>query len=63
MDYFVYILRNLKDFNYYIGSTSNVEARLAYHNSGKQRSTKSRIPFILVYSEKCNSKSEALKRE
>ena len=48
---------------YYIGSTSDVEARLAYHNAGKQRSTKHRIPFELVYVEECPTKQEALIRE
>ena len=61
--YFVYVLQSLKDGRYYIGSSANVELRLAYHNSGKQRSTKHRIPFKLVYSETLSTKSEALKRE
>ena len=61
--FYVYILRSLKDEKYYIGSTSNVESRLAYHNSGKQRSTKNRIPFELIYFESYPTKSEALKRE
>jgi putative endonuclease len=63
MSHFVYIIQSQKDHKYYIGSTSNLESRLIYHNSGRQRSTRSRIPFRLVYSEKFNSKSEALRRE
>jgi putative endonuclease len=63
MEYYVYILRSLKDGKYYIGSTSDINKRLKYHNAGKQRSTSYRIPFILVYSEKLFSKTEALKRE
>ena len=61
--YYVYILKSLKDNRYYIGSTSNVEKRLAFHNSGRQRSTKSRIPFVLVYTEEYNDRSQAEKRE
>ena len=61
--YYVYILKSLKDNKYYIGSSANVEARLAYHNSGRQRSTKHRIPFILVYQESHGSKSQAEARE
>ena len=61
--HFVYILRSQKDGKYYIGSTSDIDARVRFHNAGLQRSTKSRIPFMLVYSEVCSSKSEALKRE
>jgi putative endonuclease len=61
--YFVYILQSLKDNKYYIGSTSNVESRLKFHNSGRQRSTKHRIPFILVHSETFLNRMEAEKRE
>ena len=61
--YYVYILRSLKDEKYYIGSTSNVENRLAFHNAGRQRSTRHRIPFVLVYSESCSDRHEAEKRE
>lgn len=59
----MYIIQSLKDKKYYIGSTHDVECRLAYHNAGKQRSTKSRIPFILIYSEVFSTKAEAEKRE
>ena len=63
MAYYVYILKSLKDGKYYIGSTSDIAARLAYHNAGKQRSTKNRIPFILVYFETFQNRSEAEMRE
>jgi putative endonuclease len=63
MSYCVYILKSLKDNKFYIGSSSDVKARLAYHNSGRQRSTKTRIPFILVLVEEYDTKEEALKRE
>ena len=61
--YYVYILKSLKDNKYYIGSTSNVERRLAFHNAGWQRSTKHRAPFVLVYKECCINRSAAEKRE
>ena len=61
--YFVYILRSLSDGKYYIGSTKDISSRLSYHNSGKQRSTKNRIPFELVYSEEFVTKTDALTRE
>ena len=63
MNYYVYILRSLKDGKFYIGSTSHLKTRLSFHNAGLQRSTKSRIPFELIYSEEYGSKSEALKIE
>jgi putative endonuclease len=61
--YYVYVIKSLKDQKYYIGSTSDVEKRLSFHNSGLQRSTKNRTPFILVYQENLMNKSDALKRE
>jgi putative endonuclease len=63
MHHFVYILRSLKDKKYYIGETSNVKARLLFHNSGRQRLTKRRIPFVLILTETFTSRAEALKRE
>ncbi|MBN2485840.1 MAG: GIY-YIG nuclease family protein [Bacteroidales bacterium] len=63
MAYYVYVLKSLKDGNYYIGSTSDVTARLNYHNAARQRSTKNRIPLILIYSESCSDKKSALLRE
>ncbi len=61
--WYVYILRSLKDGGYYIGHTSDLERRLEYHNSGKQRSTRHRTPFELVYYEEFTSRSEAVRRE
>jgi putative endonuclease len=61
--YYVYILKSLKDNKHYIGSTSDLQARLEFHNAGKQRSTKFRIPFILIYSETYSTRQEAEKRE
>ena len=63
MPYYVYILKSEKDNKYYIGSTSDVVARLNFHNAGLQRSTKNRAPFELVLFEEYDSKEEALKRE
>jgi len=63
MEYYVYILRSQKDGKYYIGSTSDVEARLRFHNAGLQRSTRNRTPLVLVYQETCESKTIALARE
>jgi putative endonuclease len=63
MSYYVYILESLRDHKYYTGVTHDVHKRLAFHNSGKQRSTKNRIPFKLVLVEEFQTKEEALKRE
>ena len=63
MPHYVYILQSLKDNRFYIGQTADVTARLLYHNSGKQRSTKSRIPFVIILTEQFATRAEALQRE
>ena len=63
MPHYVYIIQSQLDNGYYIGETSNVEKRLLFHNEGKQRSTRPRIPFELVIQEEYPSRYEALKRE
>ncbi|MEK7450765.1 MAG: GIY-YIG nuclease family protein [Patescibacteria group bacterium] len=49
MKSFVYVLKSLKDNRQYIGSTINVDKRLAQHNNGSVKSTKHRLPFIIKY--------------
>ena len=60
--YQVYILKNPKG-TFYIGYTSNVEIRLAWHNSGKSKFTKNKGPWIVVFSKSFIDKSEAIKYE
>lgn len=63
MKYFVYMLR-CRDGSLYTGFTNDVKRREAVHNTGKgAKYTKSRLPVTLVYSEECDDKSQALKRE
>lgn len=59
----MYILKSKKDNNLYIGSTNNLVRRLKEHNAGLVKSTKSRIPFKLVYYEGYANEEEARKRE
>jgi putative endonuclease len=61
--FYVYILQSLKDLGYYIGITDSLEKRLREHNNGKTKSTKSRIPFVIKYTELFKNKTEARKRE
>ena len=52
------------DGSLYTGWTTDVEARIAAHNSGSgAKYTRSRLPVKLVYSEEVNDRSAALKRE
>ncbi len=61
--YHTYILKSLEDGKHYYGSTSNLDKRFKEHNKGQVKSTKSRIPWILHYSEEFKTKKEAIKRE
>ena len=63
MAHYVYILQSQKDKKYYIGESADVVARLLFHNAGKQRSTRSRIPFIIVVIEEYENREKALQRE
>ena len=52
------------DGSLYTGWTTDVEARIAAHNSGSgAKYTRSRLPVKLVYSEEVEDRSAALKRE
>src|SRR5690606_22835751 len=64
MTYYVYILKCADD-TYYVGSTNDLEGRIAKHNQTKAgaKYTRSRRPVELVFSEQYQTKSEALKRE
>lgn len=61
--YYVYALQSLKDKQLYIGMTNDVKRRLNEHNSGYSKSTKSRIPFKLIYEKECENREEARKKE
>jgi len=61
--FWVYVLRSLKDGNFYTGHTEDIISRIDYHNSGKVLSTKNRAPFELVYKEEFATRSQARWRE
>lgn len=61
--FYLYILGSQKDKDIYISSTNNLKKRFGEHNSGKVLSTKSRIPFDLLYYEAYNTEQEARGRE
>ena len=63
MAWFVYALRSQKDAGLYISMTGDVKRRLAEHNRGYNRSTKSRRPFELIFVEELPSRQEARQRE
>jgi len=61
--YYLYILKSLNDNGSYIGSCESLSARLDRHNKGRVRSTKSRVPFELIYQEEFATNTESRKRE
>ncbi len=63
MPYWVYVLRSIKDGKLYTGSTADLTERLKRHNEGRERSTKRRAPFELVYFEEYATRGEATRRE
>jgi len=46
--YFVYILYSTSYDRYYVGHTDSIDRRLEEHNTGKNKSTKPFIPWILL---------------
>ena len=63
MQHFLYIIYSTSSNKYYTGVSHSPELRLKLHNEGATRSTKSGIPWKLVYIEECKNKTDALKRE
>jgi len=61
--YYVYILL-CSDNSLYTGYTVDLKKRLKMHEIGKgSKYVRSRLPARLIYTEKCSTKSDALKRE
>lgn len=60
--YYVYILL-CNDGTYYVGSTHDVEARVARHNEGRAATyTALRRPVMLIYSEEHPDQLAAMRR-
>ena len=61
--FFAYLVR-CADGTLYGGYTTDLQKRLAAHNSGKgAKYTRGRAPLELIYREECGTHSQALKRE
>lgn len=63
MRYYVYFLVSKKNGDLYIGSTENLNKRIALHNIGRVKSTKAYRPWKLLGFEQYSSRSEAVKKE
>ncbi len=58
----VYVIKS-QSGKYYTGYTSDLNKRLAEHNSGQCKTTKTDSGWKVIYSELYKSRSEAMKRE
>ena len=58
-----YILFSTTLNKYYVGSTTDIGRRLAEHNRGKEKFTKTGIPWILVHTEAFAELKQARQRE
>ena len=63
MENYTYMLQ-CRDGSLYTGWTTNLDKRVALHNSGKgAKNTRARLPGELVYYEMFKTKEEAMRRE
>lgn len=63
MSHFVYIVR-CADGTFYTGYTTDLQNRVDTHNKGKgAKYTRARLPVVLGWWKKYDSKSEAMKEE
>ena len=60
---YVYVLRSVRDRNFYVGFTKDLKARIELHQRGGVPATKRRTPFELVYWEGCLNQDDATSRE
>jgi len=63
MFHYVYILLSLKDYQFYTGTTKNLDRRVKEHVNGRNISTKYRRPLKLIYYEAYLLKEDADARE
>jgi putative endonuclease len=59
----VYILYSKKINKYYVGRSNNIEARLSSHELGMSPYTRTADDWILVYTEKYETRKAAIQRE
>ena len=61
--HFTYILKSKKLKKLYLGHTNNLQKRFVQHNQGLVKSTKSYLPWGIIYYEAYFSKEDAVHRE
>ena len=58
-----YVLRSLKTGRFYVGATSRLRERLDEYNRRQAKSTRSGVPWEVVYTEVAETIQEAKARE
>jgi putative endonuclease len=58
-----YVLKSKKTSKHYIGHCADLDDRMKRHNDGRSVSTKSGVPWELIYFEEFETRSLAVKRE
>lgn len=61
--HYVYILYSPLVNRYFVGKTTNLEKSLNRHNSGKNKHTKTGLPWKLVFKESFDSAGAAREKE
>jgi len=61
--YYTYAISSQTRNYIYVGLTADITRRLSEHNSGKNKTTKPYLPFILIYLEEHETRIEARERE
>ena len=63
MKYYIYILYSGYLLKFYVGYTKDVTKRLMEHNTGKAKFTSTGMPWRIIYTIQCESKTEAIRLE
>jgi len=61
--YYTYVLKSQKNHRFYTGSSEDVTKRLSEHNTGKSKYDKINLPFVLLFQEAFETRTEAVRRE
>ena len=61
--YYTYVLQSLTSDIFYIGQTNNLEDRLNRHNQNRNKYTRGKGPWKMIYSRSFNTRSEAVQLE
>ena len=57
--YYIYLIQSKIDDSKYVGYTNNLEDRIKRHNTGKEKYTKNKKPWKLIYYSAFRSRKEA----